>query len=211
MLWWGIGLIAAAAVLGSATVLHRDPFPIDSWWAGVLPEADAGVRLWFSLLLDRIGGGWWAILVFPLGIGAFLLATRHRWGALYFLVATAASAVFVQVLKQLYSRQRPEDILVVVDHGSFPSGHVANAATVAFALWVLFPRWWMAAVAVIWTLSMAFARTYLSAHWASDTAGGALIGAGAALIVAALMNARLMRDRDRIAELREQSEKAIRS
>ncbi|MDN3311098.1 phosphatase PAP2 family protein [Microbacterium oryzae] len=203
MVWWGIALIAVAAVLGWATVLHRDPFDIDTWWSDVLSQPPSGAQLWVSLLLDDVGGGWWAILILPLAIAAILFATGRRWGALYFLVATAVSAGFVQLLKQLFSRQRPEDILVVVDAGSFPSGHVANAATVVFALWVLFPSWWMAVVAVVWTVAMAFARTYLSAHWASDTAGGALIGVGVALLVAGIMNARLLREQDRRVKLRE--------
>jgi undecaprenyl-diphosphatase len=62
---------------------------------------------------------------------------------------------------------------------------VANAATIAVAATVIFPRLWVGLVGAAWVLLMAFSRTYLHAHWLSDTVGGAMIGAGAALLVAA--------------------------
>src|SRR5690606_28731516 len=121
-------------------------------------------------------------------------ALRRPWGAAYFLVAEVASVAFVQVLKHLVGRARPEDILVLSDFGSFPSGHVANAATVAMALFVLFPRVWTAVAGAAWVVLMAFSRTYLGAHWLSDTVGGALIGAAAALLVAAAFAKPLRRE-----------------
>ncbi len=92
----------------------------------------------------------------------------------------------VQLLKQLFGRARPDDMLVVSDYGSFPSGHTANAATIALVLWVLFPRVWVAIVGAAWVLAMALSRTFLSVHWATDTLGGALVGAGVVLVLAAL-------------------------
>ena len=52
-------------------------------------------------------------------------------------------------------------------------------------LWVLFPRVWVAIVGAAWILAMALSRTFLSVHWASDTLGGALVGAGVVLVLAA--------------------------
>ena len=52
------------------------------------------------------------------------------------------------MLKHLFGRVRPEDIIVISDYGSFPSGHVANAATIATAAVVLFPRLWVVIVGV---------------------------------------------------------------
>ena len=49
----------------------------------------------------------------------------------------------VQLLKNLFGRARPEDILVVSDFGSFPSGHVANAATIAVAIGMIVPNVWV--------------------------------------------------------------------
>ena len=81
------------------------------------------------------------------------------------------------------------------DIGSFPSGHVANAATLAVALALILGRTWVWYVGAIYTVAMALSRTYLGAHWLSDTIGGALLGAGIAIIVWAPLASRLNRER----------------
>lgn len=183
---WGAGLLAAGLAVGAVLLIPGlDPTPLDLWWDGVLSATPAGRALVLSLFLDTAGGGRWAILFIPLGVIAVLLMLRRPWAAGYFAVALIASAGVVQILKHVLGRARPEDILVTVDIGSFPSGHVANAATFAIALWVILPRVWMLVLAVVWIGLMAFARTYVSAHWLTDTIGGALIGAGIALLLAA--------------------------
>ncbi|WP_345751565.1 phosphatase PAP2 family protein [Microbacterium rhizophilus] len=184
-LWWGIGLLAAGLALGAALLLPgADPTAFDLWWDGVLSATPDGPALQLSLFMDAVGGGRIATLWLPLFLVAVLLAARRPWAAGYVVVASLASAGVVQILKHVLGRARPEDILVTVDVGSFPSGHVANAATLTLALWIVLPRAWVAALAACWIALMAFARTYLSAHWLTDTAGGALIGAGVALLVA---------------------------
>ena len=60
---------------------------------------------------------------------------------------------------------------------------------------VLFPRVWVIVAGAVWVVLMAFSRTYLHAHWASDTLGGALLGTGAVLVVAALYAPRLRAER----------------
>lgn len=191
---WGIGLLAAGLAIGAALrVPGFDPTPIDLWWDGVLSATPDGPALALSLFMDAAGGGRSAILWTPLTILAVLLAARRPWEAGYFAVALLASAGAVQVLKHVLGRARPEDILVIVDVGSFPSGHVANAATLGIALWVILPRAWTAVAAGCWIALMAFARTYVSAHWLTDTIGGALIGAGVALLVAVAFSRGLAR------------------
>ncbi|MEO7349227.1 MAG: phosphatase PAP2 family protein, partial [Terrimesophilobacter sp.] len=60
---------------------------------------------------------------------------------------------------------------------------------------LIFRETWLWYAGVIYTLAMAFSRTYLGAHWLSDTIGGALIGAGIAVIVWAPLASRLIRER----------------
>jgi len=193
----GLTLVALACGLG-AWVFFRGPTPfaIDVWWNGLFAAAPSPLLLGFAVTMDEIGGHWIAVFVVPLGGALALFVFGRRWGALYFLAASVASAVFVQVLKHTFGRARPEDILVLSDHGSFPSGHTANAATVAVVAAVLFPSVWVRIAGVVWVILMAFSRTYLHAHWLSDTLGGALVGAGMALLLGAFFSHLRARDDD---------------
>jgi undecaprenyl-diphosphatase len=163
----------------------EEPFAIDTAWNSFVADWWHPAVAAFSHVLNFVGAGWMGILVVPIGGAIGLILLRRPWAAAYFLAAEAVSAAGVQVLKHAFGRVRPEDILVLSDYGSYPSGHVANAATIAVAATVIFPRLWVGVVGAAWVLLMAFSRTYLHAHWLSDTLGGALLGAGAALLVAA--------------------------
>lgn len=194
--WWiaGLLLVIASAGIGAAATAGTHPPAIDEWWNRVIagaPEALIG----FSLAMNFLGGGWFGVFGVPIGGALVLFAARRRWGAAFFLLASVISAGLVQLLKHAFGRARPEDILVISDYGSFPSGHTANAATIAVVLVVLFPRAWVALVGGAWTLLMALSRTILHAHWLSDTLGGALAGAGAAFLVAAVLAMPIHRER----------------
>lgn len=141
----------------------------------------------FAMVLNAIGGGWIAILGVPLLVIAALLLARRWRAAVFAAICFVASAGAVQVLKHLFGRARPDDMIVVSDFGSFPSGHTANAATIAVVVWVLFPRVWTAIAGAVWVLAMALSRTFLSVHWATDTIGGALVGSAVVLLLAAGM------------------------
>lgn len=185
MLWWGFGMLAAAAVLGAVIVFgYTEPPGFDRWWNSEIVENRADWMLTFALVLDHIGGGWVAILGVPLLVILALLLARRWRGALFAAMAFLASAGMVQLLKHLFGRARPEDMIVASDFGSFPSGHTANAATIALVLYLLFPRVWVAIVGAAWIVAMALSRTLLSVHWTTDTLGGALVGAGVVFVLA---------------------------
>jgi len=181
----GVGLLAAGFLLGLWIYWHGDPpFAIDVWWNTLLAGWWSPFLTGLSRVMNFLGGGWFGVLAVPILGAVALVLLRRPWSAAFFLTAEAVSAGFVQVLKHLFGRVRPEDIIIVSDYGSYPSGHVANATTIAVAAVILFPRLWVVLVGAGWVLLMALSRTYLHAHWLSDTIGGALVGAGAALLVA---------------------------
>jgi membrane-associated phospholipid phosphatase len=197
----GLVLVALSCGLGFWVFTRgENPFAIDVWWNAFVADWYSPLLTGFSRVMNWVGGGWFAVLAVPLGGALALVLVRRPWAAAYFLAAEAASAGAVQALKHLFGRVRPEDILVIADHGSYPSGHVANSATLAMAAFVIFPRVWVAVVGGVWVVLMAFSRTYLHAHWLSDTVGGALIGAGVALVVAAVFVVPMTRESARAAE-----------
>lgn len=189
MLWgWGSGLLAAAVLLGAVIVFgFSEPPGFDSWWNDFVSAHRADGMVDFAMVLNAIGGGWIAILGVPLLVIAALLLARRWRAAVFAALCFAASAGAVQILKHLFGRARPDDMIVASDFGSFPSGHTANAATIALVIWILFPRVWTAIVGGLWIVAMALSRTFLSVHWATDTIGGALVGSAVVLLLAAWM------------------------
>lgn len=189
----GFALLIVGTALG-VLVSGTDATALDRWWNGVVAAIAPGL-IPLSHVMDVLGGGWVGTLLVPAVIVLVLLAARMPWSAVMFVTASVVSALYVQLLKSLFGRARPEEILVVSDFGSFPSGHTAGAATVAVVAVVLFPKAWVALAGVGVTVLMGFSRTQVHAHWLTDTVGGALVGAGAALIVAAVFAVPVLRHR----------------
>ncbi|GAA1703670.1 hypothetical protein GCM10009792_24790 [Microcella alkalica] len=194
----GVVALGLAAGLGLLVMLRESPFDLDAdWMTDVLAERGPVLEV-LAMLMDRIGGGPIGVVVVPLGLVALLLIARRPWGALFSIIAAALSAAIVQLLKGTFARARPEEILVTADFGSFPSGHVANAATLATTIVLIFglsrSRAWVWMLGAGWIVAMALSRTYLGAHWVTDTIGGALIGIAVAVIVWAPFVTRLERE-----------------
>lgn len=185
--WISGGIALALGLVLAFLIAQRGnelPFTLDSEWSEEVFDEDRLPFLeWMSYGMNWLGGGAFATFVLPILIVAVLLLLKRRWSALFFALVSLASVGLVQLLKSLVDRARPEEMLVISDHGSFPSGHAANAATMAVALGIIFPRIWVWAAGAIWVALMMFSRTYLGVHWLTDTIGGALLGAGVVLIL----------------------------
>ncbi len=101
--------------------------------------------------------------------------------------ASLLSNLASSLLKLGFGRARP-DLIEHLDHQtsfSYPSGHATSAAVVYLLLaWLAPPRWRRAA----WSLAGAMivlngtSRIMLGVHWASDIAGGTMLGAAFALL-----------------------------
>ncbi|MFG2328095.1 phosphatase PAP2 family protein [Streptomyces sp. NPDC048604] len=185
----GVLFLLVTAAL-AATVLARPERPVlqpldDTWlrWMGGPHDGPYAV---VAAALNWFGGPLGVVV--PVGLLVFL-AVRRRWPSLLCVLTAylVGNFLVVQALKFGVDRPRPVDPLVRVDHGSFPSGHVAGTALlVVIAVALLVPAgrrrgWWAAGAAL--TLAMMWSRTWLHAHWLSDTLAGATTGAGMALVL----------------------------
>lgn len=191
------GAALALVVVLALVIVYREsdkPFGFEvEFMAGLV----AGRADWLTvpaLVFNAIGGGILSTVVVPAVVVGALLLFRRPWGAVYYVVAAIASAVVTRIIKVIVGRPRPEDILVQPDFGSFPSGHSANAALLATALGIILMRTWVWVAGAVYTVLMMLSRTYLGAHWISDTIGGMLVGAGVAVIVWAPFANKLYRE-----------------
>lgn len=195
--WWplvsGITALALAGGLGVLIMMRNNglPFSIDTGWMEELIEYRAPAWEGLSLTMNFLGGGLVATFIVPVLVIVALVLVKRPWAAGYYLLATLVTGGSVQLLKHLYGRARPQDILVTVDFGSFPSGHVANAAVMATILFILFPRWGVCVLGILYTAVMMFSRTYLGAHWLTDTIGALFLGIGIAIVIWAPLVAKL--------------------
>ncbi len=203
----GLVVLGLAVALGFLIVVRENgmPLSIDTKWVDELDENRKHVWEFLSLIMNNLGGGVIATFIAPILIIAVLVLLKRPWAALYFFVATILTGGLVQVLKHLFGRARPEDLMVNVDFGSFPSGHVANAAVMAVTLSILVPRLWVWAAGALYTAVMMISRTYLGAHWLSDAIGGLLLGIGVAFVVWAPLAAKIDGER----QLRSRSSRAL--
>jgi len=175
--------VVLVVALGALILVRGNlPFEEEAEWMEEIVEHRSPFWEVPALAMNFLGGGWFSFAL-PLAIVVVLCVLRRFWSALFLAAASIVSALAVQLLKGIYGRPRPEDILVVADPGSFPSGHSANAATLAVCLGLILWRAWVWVAGACYVLLMMLSRTYLGAHWISDTVGGLLLGAAIALIL----------------------------
>lgn len=182
------GAACALAVVVLALLVAPTPAvttPIDAWWQETMEGARPDGAVTVARVLSYVGGGWVAVWLCPILLAVAALIVRGWRTAIVVVVMLLLSTTTVQVVKNLVARERPDGMLVDSDFGSFPSGHAANAATIAVVLRLILPRVLGLILGAIWAAVMALSRTVLSVHWLSDVIGGALTGVAIGLLVAA--------------------------
>lgn len=65
---------------------------------------------------------------------------------------------------------------------SFPSAHTSSAFSLATALSIRYPKWYVIVPSYAWACSVGFARMNVGVHYPSDVVAGAVIGTGCAVV-----------------------------
>lgn len=127
-----------------------------------------------------------------------LLAIYHSYRyALILLSSYISSSLIVQLIKQIIIPHNPRpvkwfeinqlQISVPTDLTpylwySFPSGHSASAASLAFCLTLIFNKNWQQVLIALTLICIGYSRIYRYMHFPEDVVAGFVIGFAAAII-----------------------------
>jgi undecaprenyl-diphosphatase len=140
----------------------------------------------------------WRIIILLVWAGLVIIGgSKGRWAALMLIPIIAASdQASSQILKPIFERMRPCEVLGEINlwYGpegwivtpaevvggyktsfSFPSSHAANITASMLFLALVYKRW-MALPLTIMVL-VSYSRIYVGVHWPLDVAVGMLLGA----------------------------------
>lgn len=179
-----VGVLLSMAALWALLI-------VDPYLAGVIRERLSPARGVLEILVET-GDGLWqgigALILYTAGVLAGHPAIRRAGGRAFLAVAVAGLAT--QVIKHTLGLPRPRmweisagnlgpSFLAGLD--TFPSGHTATTTALAVVLAAAAPR--LKPLLLAWPAAMALARVAVGAHFPSDVAGGALLGAAAGWII----------------------------
>jgi membrane-associated phospholipid phosphatase len=199
----GLALLAVAAAFAAVMRADRARPPVlglDTGWLSLVRGTRSAPVTDVFKVLSLIGGPYGAtIIVCVLCAGLLLIA---RWRTVIYLgLAEALGSTCSDLVKHFVLRHRPPHPLVAANIGSFPSGHVITTVGVGLALTFAFsrPGHRRAALCVVAAagLLMIFCRTYLAAHWLSDTLESLPVAIGLGLVLWWAFGPLLERDRER--------------
>ncbi|MEO8221952.1 MAG: phosphatase PAP2 family protein [Specibacter sp.] len=183
LLW--TSLPALAIMLAGAVVVfatgNNPPFQgLDDGWYHLIIGSRTQWLTAANLVLNVVGN---TGMVVYCALMFVLLLRRHKRLAFFTAGANLAALGLTHLIKFLVARPRPEGSLVQVDSGSYPSGHVSGTVAAMVTTAVVLGKLWMWISGAILSVAMMYSRTYLGAHWVSDTIAGALLGAGVTLLL----------------------------
>lgn len=128
----------------------------------------------------------------PVGIalyGLFSDQTEHLDKAVTISFSIIGTLALTQGFKYAIGRKRPykkyPDKIICRDDSnspSFPSSHTSMAFTVATALSLEYPKWYVITPAMLWATGVGIARMNQGVHYPSDVLCGAILGAGTAYL-----------------------------
>lgn len=184
----GLALMAAALLIGLATVWFKLGAPVESDALRAIALREGRSSAWVISLFQWVtwSGDAGQRSIVMIGFGAWLLWQQRVRAALAMVIFPSVAGATSSVLKQLFARARP-DVVPHLDHFSnlsFPSGHATNAMAILLLAALLVPanrRGIWTVLALLGAATVGLSRNLLGVHWPSDVVAGWLWGAGFAL------------------------------
>lgn len=213
---WVILIVAAIWAFAETAdeVMEGDLQQFDEWVVRVMRRADdpsvpIGGPVPLTIARDITAlGGFTILILIILVVSGLLLLQRKKGAAGLVFFATALGIGLSQLLKNLFSRERPDMVphLVTVSTASFPSGHAMLSAIVYLTLGVLLARFltgrklkvYVLTIAILLSLFIGLSRIYLGVHYPTDVLAG--WSAGAAWALLCLLAARFLERRGAVGE-----------
>lgn len=154
--------------------LDRDLFDlINKGWAH--PVLDIFFPFWTDIQRNPI----FIILIF---LFLLFLISKKQWRSLFIIFTCIAGSyladvINAKILKEVFERQRPTDVILRSAHQgsySFPSSHAVDVFFITMFLGLFFPRLRI----FLFTLATltALSRVYCGVHYPGDVLAGALVG-----------------------------------
>lgn len=190
-LYLTVGFFACALLVVVLTILAHEVFevagpgPLDRAVTLAVRSLQSPSRDEAMLVVTRLGD--YRFLIPMTILASIIFAIFHRRvSAVLFLGAVLGGFLLESIMKITFRRDRPDlwPALVTEKSYSFPSGH-ATMCTLFFGACVAIvfhvtrnpaPRAVALAATAVLSLTVAFSRIYLGAHWLTDVCAGMLLG-----------------------------------
>ncbi len=137
--------------------------------------------------LSKINGGLCLAVPATLFVTGLINKDKNmKEKALYITESLVVSSVITWGMKEAVNRKRPANndpsFTAVLDlkNNSFPSGHTSEAFSMATAVSIAYPRWYVIAPAFAYASLAGYSRLYLGVHYPTDVLAGAIVGSGSA-------------------------------
>ena len=109
---------------------------------------------------------------------ALLYIKKYYREALFLTVTMSACSLAMPLLKNIFSRERPNfHKLIEISGYSFPSGHTTSATTMYLTLAIiLLSKYFVFSIAVLGIVIIGSSRIYLGVHYPTDVMAGICLG-----------------------------------